>query len=183
MSRLAARRFLFPVQAERVGREANKPSPVSGAPNPSGRRAEADHFSRTTVTDRLQQPTRDSPTKVDRRGPRLGPLFGLAPSGVCRAAAVTSGAVVSYTTVSPLPVPSRAIGGLLSVALSVVLRRPAVSRHSTLWSSDFPRARESARDPHSLPILSNSGKNAFQADSKDTGKDPSGQLRGKPKTH
>jgi len=30
-------------------------------------------------------------------------LFGLAPTGVCRATAVTSGAVGSYPTVSPLP--------------------------------------------------------------------------------
>ena len=67
------------------------------------------------------------------------PLFGLAPGGVCRAAPVTGSAVVSYTTVSPLPVPSRAIGGLLSVALSVASRRPAVSRHPALRSSDFPR--------------------------------------------
>ena len=32
-----------------------------------------------------------------------------------------------------------AIGGLFSVALSVASRRPAVSRHPALWSSDFPR--------------------------------------------
>jgi len=34
---------------------------------------------------------------------RRPPLFGLAPGGVCPAAAVTSGAVRSYRTVSPLP--------------------------------------------------------------------------------
>src|SRR5580704_3515482 len=32
-------------------------------------------------------------------------LFGLAPGGVCRAADVAAGAVRSYRTVSPLPVP------------------------------------------------------------------------------
>jgi hypothetical protein len=32
-----------------------------------------------------------------------------------------------------------AIGGLLSVALSVASRRPGVTRHPALWSSDFPR--------------------------------------------
>jgi len=32
------------------------------------------------------------------------PLFGLAPGGVCRAAAVAGSAVRSYRTVSPLPV-------------------------------------------------------------------------------
>jgi hypothetical protein len=48
-------------------------------------------------------------------------LFGLAPAGVCRAADVTTCAVSSYLTVSPLPVHRRtgAIGGLFSVALSV----------------------------------------------------------------
>jgi hypothetical protein len=45
----------------------------------------------------------------------------------------------------------RAIGGLLSVALSVASRRPAVSRHPALRSSDFPRCRERHRDPHSPP--------------------------------
>ncbi len=45
----------------------------------------------------------------------------------------------------------RAIGGLLSVALSVASRRPAVSRHPALWSSDFPRHPEGCRDPHSPP--------------------------------
>lgn len=55
-------------------------------------------------------------------------LFGLAPGGVCRAAAVTSGAVRSCRTLSPLPVlttpeRARAIGGLLSVALSLEQQR------------------------------------------------------------
>lgn len=79
----------------------------------------------------------------------IAPLFGLAPDGVYRAASVTGDAVGSYpqgspprrvspATVSPLPEPSRAIGGLFSVALSVASRRPAVSRHPALWSPDFP---------------------------------------------
>jgi hypothetical protein len=91
-------------------------------------------------------------TLAGRAAPR--PLFGLAPSGVYRATPVTRGAVRSYRTLSPLPVPVRAIGGLLSVALSVASRRPAVSRHSALWSSDFPRGAEAPRDPHSPPKLS-----------------------------
>jgi hypothetical protein len=53
-------------------------------------------------------------------------LFGLAPTGVCRAANVTARAVSSYLTVSPLPVSDvRTIGGLLSVALSVGAHHPA----------------------------------------------------------
>jgi hypothetical protein len=54
------------------------------------------------------------------------PLFGLAPSGVCPAAPVASGAVRSYRTLSPLPRTSR--GGLLSVALSLRLPPPDVIR-------------------------------------------------------
>jgi hypothetical protein len=102
------------------------------------RRPEADHFSGTAIAGGLKQPTRDP----DGAAPP-SPLFGLAPGGVCLAAPVASRAVVSYTTVSPLPVPSpsrgRVIGGLFSVALSVASRRPAVSRHPALRSSDFPQ--------------------------------------------
>ena len=50
-------------------------------------------------------------SRLDRRGPRRrgfpagprDPGLGLAPGGVCRAPAVTGGAVRSYRTVSPLP--------------------------------------------------------------------------------
>ena len=49
--------------------------------------------------------------------------------------------VVSYTTVSPLPVPlHEAIGGLFSVALSVGSPRLGVTQHPALWSPDFPQA-------------------------------------------
>ncbi len=70
-------------------------------------------------------------------------LFGLAPDGVYRATFVTECAVSSYLAVSPLPVSRRigTIGGLFSVALSVAFRRPAVSRHPALRSSDFPPFR------------------------------------------
>src|SRR5690606_11688040 len=61
--------------------------------------AEADHFSRPAVTHRLQQPTRDFTDAG-----RASSLLGLAPGGVYRATPVARGAVVSYTTVSPLPV-------------------------------------------------------------------------------
>ena len=48
---------------------------------------------------------------------------------------ITSGPVRSYRTLSPLPIE---IGGLLSAALVVGSRPPAVSWHSALWSPDFP---------------------------------------------
>lgn len=66
------------------------------------------------------------------------PLLGLAPGGVCHASPVTSAAVGSYPTLSPLPLgrslravyflwhfPSAHAGRLLAVALST-------------WSPDFP---------------------------------------------
>ncbi len=64
-------------------------------------------------------------------------LFGLAPGEVCPAVAVTSHAVGSYPTVSPLP---SKLGGLFSVALSLGLRQAGVTRHRFLWSPDFPPA-------------------------------------------
>ena len=48
---------------------------------------------------------------------------------------VTSGPVRSYRTLSPLPTE---VGGLLSAALVVGSRRPAVSWHPAQWSPDFP---------------------------------------------
>ena len=90
------------------------------------------------ITAHLKQPTRV------QRGPRLPPspcgkglelLFGLAPSGVYHAARVTTCAVRSYRTLSPLPSEE---GGLLSAALAVGLHRPDVIWHPALWSPDFP---------------------------------------------
>ncbi len=87
------------------------------------------HSSGTTFACRLTQPTRMT-------GPETGcwqtvvrpasSLFGLAPGGVYLATAVTSGAVGSYPTLSPLP---RRRGGLLSVALSLGSPPPDVIRH------------------------------------------------------
>jgi hypothetical protein len=54
-------------------------------------------------------------------------LFGLAPGGVYRAAAVTRSAVRSYRTVSTLP--ARMHGGLFSVALSLGSPQPGITRH------------------------------------------------------
>jgi len=71
-------------------------------------------------------------------GNRIAPLCALAPGGACRAARVTTGAVRSYRTVSPLPAFA---GGLFSVALSRELPRLAVGQHPALWSPDFPPAR------------------------------------------
>ena len=67
-------------------------------------------------------------------------IFGLAPTGVCRAALVAGSAVGSYPTVSPLPPED---GGLFSVALSVTdgsrYPCPGITWQSIHWSPDFPR--------------------------------------------
>ena len=61
-------------------------------------------------------------------------LFGLAPGGVYLAISVTTNAVGSYSTFSPLPV----IGGFFSVALSLKFPLPGVTRHRCSWRPDFP---------------------------------------------
>jgi hypothetical protein len=72
-------------------------------------------------------------------------LLDLAPGGVCRAGDITAtaGGLLHhrFTLADQGNTPCSAI--YLSVALSVGLPRPAVSRHRALWSADFPR-REKA---------------------------------------
>ena len=62
------------------------------------------------------------------------PLFGLALGGVYLATTVTSYAVRSYRTLSPLPAcpTSEKSGGLLSVALSMDSYPPGVTWHLAL---------------------------------------------------
>jgi len=92
------------------------------------------HSSRPGVAAWLQQPTRE------QRGPRYrSPIWSCSEWGLPCRTALAPYAVRSYRTLSPLPVPLRAIGGLLSVALAVSSRCPGVTWHSALWSPDFPR--------------------------------------------
>ena len=58
--------------------------------------------------------------------------------------------MVSYTTVSPLPVPLRAIGGLFSAALSVGFPRLDVIQHLALWSPDFPQRPKAPQPSNGL---------------------------------
>jgi len=69
---------------------------------------------------------RERPARRSRPKPaRLPLLLGLAPGGVCPAAAVAGGAVRSYRTISPLPPmpsqahPDRRARRCVSVALSL----------------------------------------------------------------
>ena len=102
----------------------------------------------------LPSASRNPPGRLARKltaelSPGTPSLFGLAPGGVYRAAPVTSRAVGSYPTLSPLPrhpfrpcSPEQGVaslfrllrrngrrGGLLSVALSLGSPPPGVTRH------------------------------------------------------
>ena len=89
-------------------------------------------LSRTLVAQRLKRPTCVEMAKPSSASD-AATLRGLAPCGVCPAFFVTKEAVRSYRTFSPLPK-----GGLFSVALSIGFRRPGVTRHTAMWSPDFP---------------------------------------------
>ncbi len=106
-----------------------------------------DHSSATAVTNCLKRPTRI------HRGPRLKDSYlVLLRVGFTIAAPVTSRAVRSYRTFSPLPNQKGVrplstvlkkgrtpfLGGFLSAALSVGSRPPGVTWHPALWSPDFP---------------------------------------------
>ena len=95
-----------------------------------------------------------------RRPFHARPLFGIAPGGACRAGPVTSPAVGFYPTVSPVPCgvrgePLKQQGSLFSVALSLGLPPPGVTRHPCFMESGLsskvctpaviqPSAREGA---------------------------------------
>ena len=97
---------------------------------PTAEAVDDGYSSRMAVASHLKQPTRTSVqdrTCCTRQ--RLS-LHGLAPDGVYHARSVTSSAVRSYRTFSPLPAhPFSAPGGLFSVALSLGLPTPGVTRH------------------------------------------------------
>jgi hypothetical protein len=105
-----------------------KPDSVS----PPGRGGK--HSSGIQVTRDLERPTRRH-----RPGqPRTPSYLALLRAGFAKHPMLPSGLVGSCPTVSPLPEPQRAIGGLLSVALSVGSPLPPVRRRTALWSPDFP---------------------------------------------
>ena len=148
---------LFPFRWTRsgIGKDARRPiSRVLSRPL----RAGDDHSSGTSVAGRLARPTRAAAaeTRLAGAGPEgpVGrpPLCGLAPGGVCHAAAVAGGAVRSYRTLSPLPAASEdGAGGLLSVALSLGSPPPGVTRHRVSvepgLSSPRPEGRKAAIRP------------------------------------
>ena len=88
------------------------------------------HLSRQIVTNLLKRPTRT----LMRVTPK-GSYLALLQVGFTLPFRITTKAVRSYRTISPLPTN---VGGLFSAALSVGSRPPGVTWHFTLWSPDFP---------------------------------------------
>ncbi len=101
------------------------------------------HSSGTHVTVSLKRPTRER-ARAARCRPegRRAPLFGLAPSGVYRAATCyhSRGALLPhlFTLAGVGPRTDLRLGGMFSVALSVGSRPPGVTWHPALRSPDFP---------------------------------------------
>ena len=104
----AYRRRCHPGRFGGTGQEKARSGPVSRVLSLDKRGG--GHFSRTPIARRLQQPTRESvANRTGSRPPKAScSLFGLAPGGVYPASRVTSTAVRSYRTISPLPDPGSA---------------------------------------------------------------------------
>ena len=82
------------------------------------------------VASRVERPTRTAMQDRICRVKRHLSLRGLAPDGVYHAQPVASLAVRSYRTFSPLPASfQKGAGGIFSVALSLRLPPPGVTRH------------------------------------------------------
>ena len=108
-------------------------------------------LSRTTIHLGAPLPMRSCGLPGTRSTGRRRPCLALLLVGFAEPSQSPATLVSSYLTVSPLPVPSRAIGGLLSAALSVGSPRLGVTQHHALWSPDFPRSLDRGRpagSPH-----------------------------------
>ena len=115
------------------------------------------HSSGTFVAERLARPTRAAARQARPAAPVIGQrrlplLLGLAPGGVCRAAAVAGSAVRSYRTISPLPPPGRTEMRKEGSAVYFLWHFPwghprrALPGTAPAWSPDFPhRANRAAR--------------------------------------
>ena len=140
-----------------------KPGPVPARSCP---RVGEDHSSRRRIAATLEHSTRTlwpagRTQQAHRAGhPRQRPYSSLLREGLAPPPVTRLSRVGSYPTISPLPVPpprrplvasaSPAIGGVVSVALSLGSPRVAVSDLPALWSPDFPPAR-GARVSPALP--------------------------------
>ena len=94
-------------------RESGCRRPVSRVLSPPEGRGMAIPLGRASPRASRDLPGRPARKRACARPPRAAPssLLGLAPGGVCRAAAVAAGAVRSYRTLSPLPAGHRSRPG------------------------------------------------------------------------
>jgi hypothetical protein len=95
-------------------------------------------LSRTIIHLGCMSPCTSSNLPGSSVGHAIAPLFGLAPSGVFRAAACyhPRGALLPH--LFTLTDTANRTGGIFSVALSVGSRLPGITWHFALWSPDFP---------------------------------------------
>jgi len=120
------------------------------------------HVSGSAVAGRLERPTRGS----SGAGRTIAPYLALLPVGFAVPPVSPRGRCALTAPFHPcLSRLAAAIGGLLSVALSLALRPVAVSDHRALWSSDFPPGPEGpsgriTRSPDSVRIIPQSGAGA-----------------------
>jgi hypothetical protein len=103
---------------------------------------ESNHSSGICVTTNLKRPTREPAWAMRAnyflRSECLFPYLVLLRAGFTVPSSVTTDAVRSYRTLSPLPFHlAMNLGGLLSVALSVDSRPPGVTWRSALGARTF----------------------------------------------
>ena len=144
------RAALYPTElrAQQMGSARNKPSSVRRISIASRHQRQRGGIISLGhgITAGLKQPTRDS----DGAGHASSPIWPCSGWGLpCDHCYQRPGALLPHPfTLACAPL--GAIGGLLSAALSVALRRPGVTRHPALRSSDFPLANPQP-DPPAIP--------------------------------
>ena len=159
--------FLLKVRDPARGQGLGAACKPGSVPMPGCPDAGEDHSSRPTIAGRLEHSHPDTaPGPKSRRS--SGPLstmslFEFAPGGACPAAghpAVARGLLphdfnlACASTAGPLTVAaSPAIGGVVSVALSLESPRVAVNDLPALRSPDFPPAGAASRSPPLRPAI------------------------------
>ncbi len=131
---------------------------------PAGRACQEDGRHKPSSVSRLGRragssvwdPDRSGPQAaypgLERDGPSLVPYLALLRMGFAMRPLLPAARCALTAPFHPCLCPvGRAIGGLLSAALSVTSRCPGVTRHPALWSSDFPPRGESGGFPAATP--------------------------------
>ena len=144
--------------------EAVRPGSV---PAPGCPCAGEDHSSRRRIAAPLERSHPDTGPRplggsLERAALERCPYSSLLREGLAPPPVTRLSRVGSYPTISPLPVPPRAtsqrpagssaIGGVVSVALSLGSPRVAVNDLPALWSPDFPPANVTARRRSSVHL-------------------------------